>query len=167
MSNIVTTSQFTGKYSISAGIKITQLTDLLNKVEERILRELMGNAMYVDFIADLSGGVPVSPEFVTIFNPLLLDNPRTFENYSNGMRDMVKGFVWYDWNNDTESSPSTQGQKKVSSSNSKNIPNNSFQMNRMYNESIGTYKAIQDYIKQNLDIYPDFKGVSKKYLFTL
>ena len=167
MSYIVTSSMFTGKYAISAGVKITQLTDLITSVEERILKELMGNAMYVDFIADLSNGVPNAPEFLTIFNPLLLDNPRTFEDYSNGMKDMVKGFVWYVWNNDTESSPSTQGQKKVEASNSKNIPNNSFQMNRIYNESVGSFKVIQEYIEQNLDVYPDYKGTKKNYLFTL
>lgn len=164
MSVIINQSMFVGEFAIAAGpLGSADLQALISATETQIIKELFGNVMAASFIADISSGAPVNPDYVVLFDTLLLDNPATFEDYSTGIVEMLKCFVYTHWYSSRQMSPSSQGGKKQQSSNSSNFPDNSFFMHKYRNLGIANYKVIQEYIGDNSVNYPDFKGVSKQY----
>jgi len=165
MSVILTQSMFVGQYAVATGpLGATDLQLIIDSVEDRTIKELFGNTMAALFIADISSGVPQDTNYLTLFNPLLLDNPRTFEDYSTGIIEMLKCFVYFEWYQSRQASPSTAGLKKIDSSNSKNYPNNSDLMMKKYNLGVANFKVIQEYACDNMTTYPDYDGVNKNYI---
>jgi hypothetical protein len=161
---------FVGQYSVPIGgnpAVATEFQSLIDIVETRTIKELFGNTMGTAFLADISSGVPQDADYLTLFNALLLENPRTFEDYSTGIVEMLKCFVYFEYYTSTQADPSTQGLKKIDSSNSKNYPNNSHLMMVKYNLGVANYKVIQEYVCDNMETYPDYNGVNKNYSTTL
>lgn len=155
---------FVGEYAIAAGqLGATDLQNIINKVETRTIKELFGNTMAALFIADISSGVPQDADYLTLFNEILLDNPRTFEDYSTGIVEMLKCFVFVQWYTSRQMNPTTQGGKKLDSSNARNYPDNSLLMHKYRNLGVANYKVIQEYCQNNMTTYPDFNGVTKDY----
>ena len=164
MSVILTQSMFIGEYAIAAGpLGATDLQNIIDRVEPQTIKELFGNTMGTDFLNDISSGVPQDPDYLTLFNALMLEDPCTFENYSTGIVEMLKCLVFNEWYTSRQANPTTTGQKKLDSSNSRNYPDNSHLMFRYYNRAIGNYKVIQEYCEKNLETNPDFDGYEKDY----
>lgn len=158
---IINVSDFTGKYALSKGMFTeSKLLEYIERYQDRYLMELLGIELFNSFKNDLVNDVPLSPNFKKIYDPFAEDVDilvsRFYRGFSysgilisNGMKDMLKGFIYYEYAKDLVNQMTPFGNTKPQSENS-DIANTLFSMmyNR-YNESIVTYQAIQDYIILN------------------
>jgi len=157
-----------GRYSIP--VNPTQETDLMDKivfVENKYLPRLFGVELYDLFIADLVlpvEGEPTAPRFVKVFNAFNYQQEGHCEKLvrSEGIKEMLKGFVYYLYTRDVVSRITTVGIKKTKSENSENITAIKHDITGRFNDSVRTFKAIQFYICDNDEFdYPEFKGVNE------
>lgn len=159
---IISVSDFTGKYTLSKGMfEDTLIQDYIDRYEPRYLKQLFGVKLYEEFISDLQGNTPQSPNFVKIFNPFSEDVGAYYYHWSRrydttqtmldseGIKEMLKGFIYYEYAKDLVNQMTPFGNTKPQSENS-TIANTLFSMmyNR-YNEAIRSYQSIQDYILLN------------------
>ena len=159
---ITSVSDFTGKYTLSKGMfEDTLIQDYIDRYEPRYLKQMLGVKLYNEFISDLIANVPQSPNFVKIFNPLSEDVGTYYYHWSRrydttatmldseGIKEMLKGFIYYEYAKDLVNQMTPFGNTKPQSENS-TIANTLFSMmyNR-YNEAIRSYQSIQDYIILN------------------
>ena len=143
--------------------------DLLSDLpfwEDKYLCDLLGNELMELFIADLdSDNVPQTERFQKIYNKLVfIDHCQNVKRRSLSMLDMIKGFVLFEFSIAIENQSSLVGTKGNKSENSKKMPMSSSKIPELYNHSIDYYEAIQVYICQNYEDYPEFAGVVKTYL---
>jgi len=161
---ITSISDYVGKYSLSKGIyDNSKLQEYIDRYEPRYLKQLLGVELYNEFVSDLSSNVPQSPNFIKIFNPLSEDvgsyiygwNTHHLINSildSEGIKEMLKGFIYFEYAKDLYNQMTPYGQVKPKSENSE-ITNTLFSlMYTRYNEAIRTYSAIQEYIVLNRTI---------------
>jgi hypothetical protein len=167
MSHLIQIADFIGQYKI---VVINQdekdnLQSFIDKVENEILLKLFGKDLKDLFITDLVLGVPATVKYLNLYNEILLEKHciKSFEVYSSGMKPMLLFFVYHKWYNKVQVSESINGLKQLDNSNSQPFPSATYMVNR-YNESVGNYKVIQEYINQNISEYEDFEGVDMNYL---
>lgn len=162
---LVTLNDFTqgGKYELHTGPYDQQrLQSYIDKYERRYLVELLGVDLYNEFQADViaGGGYPTQVRFVTILESLFEDYNWTII-YSEGMVEMLKGFIWYEYTKDGISQVTPVGMVTPSAENSRNANTLYMQMYTRYNDACRTYKAIQEYITNNSSTYSEFNGMRK------
>lgn len=161
---ITSISDYVGKYKLSTGIyDQSKLQDYIDRYEPRYLKSLLGVTLYNEFISDLNLGLPQSPNFVAIYNPFSYDYGVNFYtwnlNYvhssiidSEGLKEMLKGFIYFEYSKDLVNEMTPYGNVKPMSENSV-VTNTGFSMiYTRYNEALRTYNAIQDYIVQNKSV---------------
>jgi len=166
MGLFVTISDFTGKFALSTGMYAnTNIQSYIDRYEDIYLTELLGVKLYNLFIADLVSNVPVTAKYTKIFNAFKeeLDIRLII---SKGMKDMLVGFIYFEYMKDSITQTTPIGVVKQQSENSTPISAHS-PIYLRYNESVKTYRAIQDYIMQNLSTYPLFRGYTKQYAYWL
>ena len=158
---IVKVTDFVGKFTLSKGMfSESTIQDYIDRYESLYLKQLFGVKLYNEFNNDLVNEAPESPNFIKVFDPLSEDVSLFFTgwnrgyNYdgmliSNGVKDMLLGFIYYEYAKDLVNQMTPFGNTKPQSENS-DITNTLFSMmyNR-YNEAILSYQAIQDYIILN------------------
>ena len=166
MGLFVTINDFTGKFAISTGMYAnTNIQSYIDRYEDIYLTELLGVKLYNLFIADLVSNVPVTAKYTKIFNAFKeeLDIRLII---SKGMKDMLVGFIYFEYMKDSVTQTTPIGVVKQSTENS--IPISAHTpIYLRYNESVKNYRAIQDYIMQNLSTYPLFRGYTKQYAYWL
>jgi hypothetical protein len=149
----LTPSDFTGKYELHKGMyDTTKLQTYINKYETRYLRHLLGVDLYNQFIGDLTSGanpVPKSPNFTKIFNAFAEDVNMYSMIESDGMLEMLKGFIYFEYSKDGFMQQTTYGGVQQTAENSKVLTSLQSMIYARYNEAIRTYQAIQDYILLN------------------
>ena len=156
---ILSIQDFTGKYQVSTGMyDQARLQDYINRYEPRYLKELFGISLYNDFQSDLLNNVPQSPNFLTLFNPLSEDLGYNFYYFngiyeginqidSEGIKEMLKGFVYFEYVKDLSNQITPIGLVKPDNENS-TVANTLFSMMyTRYNEAIRSYNSIRDFIK--------------------
>jgi hypothetical protein len=155
---MVATSDFIGKFQVTVNeFTVSKLQLYIDRYEENYLRELLGLELYDLYIA-----TPLDPLFVAIESPFVFQSTCDNQIYeSQGMKDMLTGFIFFMYTRDLYSSQSIVGTVKQSNENSTIPTNVSALLWQRYNESILSYDAIQQYIRENLTDYPTFKGVEK------
>ena len=151
---IINISDFTGKYEIHSGLyDQSKLQDYIDIYERRYLIELFGASLYNEFISDLDPfNVPQSPNFVTIFNPFEMDSNILLPNQiviSEGIKQMLKGFIYFEYLKDTTNQTTPNGLVIPSNENSTTATTLYSMMYTRYNEAVRTYRAIQYYIITN------------------
>jgi hypothetical protein len=163
MGILLSNNDFIGNYSIPQNIYTKELLDYyIDENEEPILYGLLGVDLANLFIADLSNGVPQSARFLAIYNAFAYN-----ENYqmvlSKGIKEMLKGFVYFDFvrNQQNESEISGATQKKGTNSTPSNYQG--VWLVKFYNNACDTYKAIQEYIEKENATYPEYKGSKLNY----
>jgi len=158
---IVNISDFTGKYELHTGIyDQSKLQDYIDKYEMRYLIELFGASMYDEFISDLNpANIPYSPNYLALFNPFHKDvnsyvdfNGTTGLIISEGIKEMLKGFIYYEYLKDTTNQITPNGMVIPSNENSTTATTLYSMMYTRYNEAIKTYRAIQYEIITNYNI---------------
>jgi hypothetical protein len=156
---ILSINDFVGKYQLSTGMyDQAKLQDYINRYEPRYLKELLGVSLYNDFMADLLNNAPQSPNFQVIFNPLSEDMGYNFYYFngiyegvnqidSEGIKEMLKGFVYFEYAKDLVNTMTPFGNVKQVSENSE-VANTLFSMMyTRYNEAIRSYNSIRSFIK--------------------
>lgn len=151
---IINISDFTGKYEIHSGLyDQSKLQDYINIYEKRYLIELFGASLYNEFISDLDPlNVPQSPNFLTIYNPFEMDTNVVIPHQiviSEGIKQMLKGFIYFEYLKDTTNQTTPNGLVIPSNENSTTATTLYSMMYTRYNEAIKTYRAIQWYIIDN------------------
>lgn len=164
--SIVLNSDFVGKYELTLTQYNTALIDsYIAKYEKEYLIKLLGKSLYDLFIADLVSGVPQTTIYEAIFEPLYIDLFCGFSE-SNGIKEMLIGFIYYHYTLDTQQQQTSVGVTAPKSENSEGVNLNSISISR-YNDNVQSYKTIQRYIQQNSSDYPTFNGKDLKYEYFL
>jgi len=80
------------------------------------------------------------------------------------MKEMLKGFVYYNYLRDLVRRATTTGLTEVFPENAKSVSGVWFDLNRRYNEAVETYKVIQNYMV-NVDEanYTEYEGINLDY----
>ena len=149
----LTVQDFTGKYQLSTGMyDVTKLQDYIDKYEKRYLIELFGAKLYDEFISDLDiQNVPQSPNFQFVFNPFYENITLRQLIISEGIIEMLKGFVYFEYSKDLINQMTPYGNVRPISENSEPVSTLYSMIYTRYNEAIKTYKAIQTYIQINMN----------------
>lgn len=148
-------SNFTGKYELHTGMyDVTKLQAYIDKYEGRYLRQLFGVTMYNAFMSDIDqqSNAPKSPNFQYIFNPFSEDVTLYSMLDSDGILEMLKGFIFFEYSKDLLNQMTPYGNVRQRAENSTAILALQSQMYNRYNEAIRTFRAIRDYIYLNFDI---------------
>ena len=162
MGLLISNSDFIGKYKVSTNsFTASVLTDFTTQYETIYLKELLGKDLSDLFIADLTAQAPTTPIYLTLYNYLEVESYNKMY-VSQGMKDMMLGFIYYEFNRKDKIKQTINGAVVNQSELSREagFTENSITMN--YNDSVDYYKTIQMYINDNLTDYPLFKGLEKQ-----
>lgn len=160
MGLIVNVADFTGRYLLAKNPhNVSAIDDVIDLYEKSYIYKILGVELGDLLIADLTGGVPTSPEFLAIFNELAFNstcNKQLFE--SKGLKNILLGFIYWHVVTEDRLQPSqTNGTIQVKVETGTSTTNISEIYNR-YNDSVKWVKCIQQYIYENFSTYPTFKG---------
>ena len=164
----LTINDFIGFYKVSGNSHTqSELQTYIDNGEPRYLMELLGVELYNLFIADLNPNfTPQSQRFLDIFNPFSYDDDCGIV-VSDGLIEMLKGFVYYDYVRDSDFFNTISGNVKHNYSNSSKARTVEYGLAERYNRALSTYIAIQDYIIKNSQTYPEYNGQAKDVLIWL
>lgn len=155
---------FAGKYELHRGMyDQAKLLEYIQIYEEQYLIDLLGASLYDEFISDLdNNNYPESPNFQQIFDPFHLDNTSngfltSYNTYNNvivsqGILEMLKGFVYFEYVKDTANQITALGQVIPQGENSLTATTLYNMMYTRYWEALKTYRAIQWYIYKNQNL---------------
>jgi hypothetical protein len=146
----------------------------INKFEPKYLTDLLGATMYAAFVADLTPtpavvtSVPVDAKFTIIFNSFAIDETlgSGCQHISEGMREMLKYFIFFHYARDNQFDFSIAGATKNQFSNAELMSINHTNAIDNYNLGVKTYEQIQWYICDNpvpYD-YDDYNGLKKEFI---
>ena len=165
--SILLNTDFTGKYHIA----LTKFNDsdidaYIEKYEKKYLMKLLGVELYNLFIDELdTNNPPTTPIYKVIFDPLSFDDGCDII-VSNGIKEMLKGFIYFHWVFDNQQQQTPIGTTKQSAENSLVLNINGLSVMR-FNEGVETYQAIQRYIELNSSDYLSFNGQYLGYEYIL
>jgi hypothetical protein len=172
MGLIVNVADFTGRYLLAKNPhNVGTIDDVIDLYEKSYIYKILGVELGDLLIADLTGGVPTSPELLVIFNELAFNptcnelafltdnstgNEQLFE--SKGLKNILLGFIYWVIVTEARLQPSqTNGAVQVKVETGTSARNISEIYNR-YNDSVKWVKCIQQYIYDHFEDYPTFKG---------
>lgn len=150
----LTPSDFTGKFELHTGMYVQQkLIEYINRYEKRYLVELLGQKLYDEFINDIDPltNAPKSPNFQQIFFPFIEDVTLYETINSEGVIDMLKGFIYFEYSKDNFNQQTVYGNVQQSAENSKIVNTLQTLLYNRYNEAITTFRAIRDFIYLHYD----------------
>ena len=172
-------SDFTGLVEQSVNEFTTdKLQNYIDYHEPRYLTDLLGCDLYADFVADLlptpavPTSVPQDAKFTAIFDAFCIDEDYDSgcQHVSEGIKQMLKYFVWFEYARDNQYTLAITGATKNTFSNSELLSVVHTRAVQNYNLGIKTYHAIQWYIDDenpNDYDYDKFNGVPKKKMVWL
>jgi hypothetical protein len=157
MPTIVTTVDFIGKYELHISeFTMPVLNEYILRMEEYLLVELFGKELY-----DLWNG-SAAPEYTVLTAPLTFQDECGKVWQSRGIKDMLTGFIYFDYSRDRYTQQTITGPVKQDGENSGNATHVMSLLTMRYEEALISYQAIQAYIIDNPVTYPEFKGVRKE-----
>ena len=144
----------------------------INRYEPIYLTALLGCDLYDLFVADLlptpsePTSVPQTAIYTSIFDAFCDDDGNTngLQHVSEGMVEMLKFFIFFEYARDNQFSFGITGATKNNFSNSEIAVINQTNAIDNYNNAVKTYKEIQWFICDNSDDYPLYNGVFKDYM---
>jgi hypothetical protein len=149
----LTPNDFQGKFALHTGMYTNAtIQDYIDRYEPLYLMQLFGAKMYDEFVSDMGiFNIPISPNYEFLFNPF-------HENYafnrlvvSNGIVDMLKGFVYFEYCKDLTNQMTINGNVRPTGENSGDVSTLYSMMFARYNESVRTFRAIQTHIVNNFN----------------
>jgi len=158
--SILTLGTFeTGKYTLTVTqFNAADIQACIDRYEGRTMAELFG----VELLALYTAGVTANDPIYTFLRDAFTVEINRWLIVSTGVVDMLAGIVWAEFQRDIYTQPTSFGQVKSKGENSEGATFNasSYQSKRM--EAEETFRAIQTYIEDNLDVYPTYNGVPKR-----
>lgn len=146
-------TDFVGKFQLHTGIyDQSKLTSYIDRYEKKYLVQLFGVELYDEFMGDLVGNVPQSPNFIKLFEPFNAQLNMCSIVMSEGILDMLKGFVYFEYAKDLINQMTPFGNVSQNAENSTVVTTLNTMLYTRYNESIKTYRAIQDYMIYNTTV---------------
>ena len=176
----ITPSLFVDRFEISLGKRNNdeaQLQRYVDKYEEIYLQDLLGIDLYNLFIADLVLGVPQTQIYIDIYQKFAYDN-LTLTSYSYyeyyhkykgivrslGMVEMLVALIYSQYLKDQKYPNTIQGNIQSMAENGEQVSFNQMGWYIRQNEGLDSYNAIQQYICDNSENYPEYNGQLKKYV---
>ena len=168
-------SDFIGICNVSVNeFTEVELQLYIDRFEERYLTDLLGCDMYADFVADLMptpavvGSVPQAAKFTQLFEAFCIDysTDSGIQCVSEGMLEMLKLFIYYEWVRDSGFDIAITGATKNKFSNAESVRITQTRAEQNYNLAVVTYQTIQWYIDDNplsYD-YDNFNGFNKDFI---
>ena len=166
MGLIVNISDFeSGKYPISFNTYTkADLVKYLDQYELNYLEDLLGKELSDLFIADMAGtGAPTNLDYLIIFNRLVFDL-HCNQWRSNGIKEMLIGFIWCEFVKDQNTKQTLAGTVQQQTEVSEVVSLWNAQYQERYNFALGSYHSIQIYICDNSEKYPEYNGTRKQAL---
>ena len=158
----VVIGDFTGKFEIhTQGTTSVKLADYIDRYEESYLLDLLGVELYDLFMVD-----PEIAPYSTLVAPLKFQNSFGEIFNSKGIVDMLLGFIYFEFQRDMKVQQTVNSAVKIKSNVSDRAGILDMNLYGRYNESIETFKAIQQYIITNPTDYETFQGVERGYIYT-
>lgn len=149
-----------GKFELHKGIyESAKIQAYIDKYERQYLNKLLGVDLFKDFQLDLVNGIPQEAKYLDIYNEFEYDDANCAVLISDGMLDMIKGFVYFQYLKDQTNTVSVSGNVRQMGENSENVSTLNTMIYTRYNDSIRTYRTIQKYICDNNKEYLKFNGV--------
>ena len=162
MGLIIVKEDFVGKFDLVKSIN-DKIESYIETYEESYLRELLGINLFNLYKADVANHLPVTDSYLTITNPLYVEQSG-YSIVSNGIKDMLLGFIFFEYVRDNKIKQSMSGSVVNGVDSSNNDFTQEFLFQR-YNESIDIYKNIQLYIELNKSTYTTYNGFTKGYSY--
>ena len=146
-------------------LKTTELSEqkliaYIERYSDDYLKEMLGLELFDLFMQGVEDEDPI---YLALRNKFTYQNNCEIIN-SKGVEDMLLGIVYFYFARDLKVQQTTVAGKMTKNENSNPLQSNSWLFSR-YNDSIATYKAIQQYCIYNRATYPTFKGINKKYAY--
>jgi hypothetical protein len=167
--SLVLNSDFTGKYQLAlTQYNTAEIDAYIAKYEKKYLLELLGASLYALFIADLDASTPQVPQtstYLSLYNAFNADFDYKIKS-SNGMREMLLGFIYYHYTKDIVQNQTPIGSTKPKNENSSVMGLNQSMTSR-FNDQVDTYESIQWYISDNLADYTGYNGQTIKFEYFL
>lgn len=139
---LIDKTDFKGKYEVAQN-SFDKLQDYIDRYEPYVLKQLMGETLATDFIAD-----PNDQKW------------NDLKAIGFGLKSLVVGLVYFYYVRDLPYRPTNQGFVYQLDNNAQQVIT-SYAVRQRYNECIDDYKAMQRYLHKEFD---DFKGTAKKYM---
>lgn len=158
-----------GKFALHTGMyTTTDIQSYIDKYEKRYLLDLLGADLGNEFVADvqLGAGTPTEQRFLDIFNPIEYDWGLELI-LSDGIKEMLKGFIYYEYLKDQVSTVTAVGMLTPKGENSEPISGLFTQMYTRYNDACRSYKGVQRYILTRRGDYSGFNGRTKQFAYWL
>ena len=161
---IVETTDFTDKWAITIAYGSNKLQEYIDEYEPLILAELLG----VDFADEIKGQFEagdLTPENEKVFNKNTFNIEKCGKVWlfrSEGIKTMLKNFIYAHVQVGDLGTPTSQGKIKMDSEGGNLVNDNYTDRFRFYNNGVKTFRAIQEFIKDNKEDYPLFKGIEKQ-----
>jgi hypothetical protein len=151
-------SDFTGRFAIAQAYNgdTAKLQSYIDTYEVQYLTQLLGAELYDLFIEGYGNDEEI---YVKLFDAFSFDSETEGRPLiSQGMREMLKGFIYTHYINGDLETTTTTGNVILEAEGGKKVTDDS-SLYRTYNGSIGTYKTIRAYIQENRVDYPTYKGI--------
>lgn len=143
-----------------------KLQSYIDRYEKEYLIDLMGVALYKLFIDDLVSGLPATQIYIDIYNEILQEiDGVSLSNF--GMKEMIKGFIYFHYVRDNFIKQTTTGNVVMDSENSSPATLMSANVSLSFNDAFDSFRVIQYYIKDKLTIYPTYNGHELEYILPL
>lgn len=162
MGTYVNTSDFVNKFSITKNdFDAGKLDYYINRYEEITLQELFGVELYNLWVAGIAATDPIYEKLRDAFTEqldcgLILN--------SRGIQDILLGVIYFHYKTDGYTQSTITSNVKSKNENAELSSFFTANVQSRYNEAVETYHSIQEYVCDNLDTYPTFKGVEKQIL---
>ena len=134
-------SDYNGYFKLAKNIHNTvEFQAYIDRFEEIVLRELF-QCDYDEFIADLVDGVPQSPKWLDLYNKFY-DCDNCNDYFSQGIKDMLLCFVFYNYSRESYIQHTITGTVKVKGSSSESLGSQNSRDFFIYNQHVTTFNAI-------------------------
>ena len=162
MGTYVNTTDFVNKFSITTNdFDAGKLDYYIDRYETITLQELFGVELYDLWVAGIAG---TDPSYETLRDAFTVQLDCGLILNSRGIEDLLLGVIYYQYKTEAFTESTITSNVKSNNETAENVGLFTANIQWRYNESIGTYAAIQEYICDNLDTYPTFKGIEKPIL---
>jgi hypothetical protein len=159
---IVERADFVNKFEIhTMGANNTKLQSYIDRYEVDYLVDLFGVELYNLFIDDIENVI-----YAKLLDPILFQTNCGKIYNSKGIKDMLLGFIYFEYQRDSRVQQTINSAVKIKSNVSERADVLSMNLYGRFNESIETFKAIQEYLQENSTDYPTFMGVDRGYIYT-
>lgn len=169
MANIVTFSDYLEGTVTLQQDSTTQarLEAIRDEYQDGYIYQLLGADLGTLFLTDLNGsGVPQTARFTALYNAFVEDDECEGIKRSQGIKFFIKNLIWFHFARINNTRVTAAGNVSHLAENAEPAFNGKYYAH-LYNQSIDTGKAIQWYIHQNSEDYPEYNGQYLDYVIGL